>query len=293
MHVDPKRLLVMNPDTGVYQAARALEANHVGCIIVTEKEHIVGIATDRDLALRVLGYELEPRELTLRDVMTAEVTTVPITATMGDAARAMLERHVRRIPIEAHGRLVGLVTLDDLVVRGFEPDLVARIVTAQLAEPAPRKEEEDLHPMHPTHLRPHASELSESRRRAHVEASYGALLRRVMAETELETKERADLALEILLAALVERTTPEEAAELLAQLPMKLRERLRSAPRGPNRMVTREAIERVLGARLDIGETRASELLLRLGRVLEHSLTGGELRDVKAQLPASLRAIFA
>jgi CBS domain-containing protein/uncharacterized protein (DUF2267 family) len=293
MHVDPKRLVVMGPDTNVYQAVRALEANHVGCVVIAEEKRIVGIVTDRDLALRILGDESEPRGLTLRKVMTAEVVSVPSSATLADAAKAMLEHRVRRVPIEAQGKLVGLVTLDDLVIRGFEPDLVARIVAAQLAEPAPRKENEDLHPMAPTHMRAGAAAHSEHRHVAHAEATYEALLRRVMSETELATKERAEIALEVLVGALVERIRPEQAADLVAQLPVKLRERLHNAPRGPNRMVTRDAIERVLGARLEIGDAEATELLVRLGRVVEHSVSQGEIRDVKTQLPESLRAIFS
>lgn len=92
--------------------------------------------------------------------------------------------------------------------------------------------------------------------------------------------------------SLVERITPDQAANLLVQLPLRFRERMRTAPRDPNTMVTREAIERVLGARLDLGDAEASELLGHLGRVLERSVSRGELDDVKAQLPANLRAIF-
>lgn len=293
MHMDPKRLVVMSPATGVYQAARALEANHVGCVVVVENERIAGIVTDRDLAVRVIGYEQEARELRLRDVMTTEVATVPAAATMAEVAGVMLERRVRRVPIvDPHGRLAGLVTLDDLMVRGFEPDVVASIVTAQLGEAAPRKEQADLHPMSPTHVRPHAEQAPERRHQAHADASYRALLKRVMEETMLETEARADIAFEVVLTSLVERITPDQAANLLVQLPLRFRERMRTVPRGPNTMVTREAIERVLGARLDLGDARASELLGHLGRVLELSVSRGELEDVKAQLPANLRAIF-
>jgi uncharacterized protein (DUF2267 family) len=114
-----------------------------------------------------------------------------------------------------------------------------------------------------------------------------------MAEAELETRERAQIALEVVLGGILERITPEAAADLVAQLPLLLRERLSSVARGPNRNVTRESIERVLAVQLDVSEGRASQLVRRLARAVESAVSAGELRDVKAQLPSELRALFA
>jgi CBS domain-containing protein/uncharacterized protein (DUF2267 family) len=290
---DHERMVVLSPNASVYDAARALEANHVGCVVVADDHRIVGIVTDRDLALRVVGYDFDPRNLTLRDVMTAEVATVPAGATEADVARLMLEMHVRRVPIETGGKVVGLVTLDDLIIHGADPDLVACIVTAQLAGAAARKEAGAVHSAAPADERPDAAERSERRHRAHAEARYWALLRKVMAEAELETRERAQIALEVVLGGILERITPEAAADLVAQLPLLLRERLSSVARGPNRNVTRESIERVLAVQLDVSEGRASQLVRRLARAVESAVSAGELRDVKAQLPSELRALFA
>lgn len=291
---DHKRLVVLAPSTSVYDAARALEANHIGCIVVADGDSVLGIVTDRDLALRVVGYELDPRELLLGDIMTPDVATVPPSATEADAAELMLNRHVRRVPIADSGKIFGIVTLDDLIIHGFDPGTVARIVTAQLAEPAPLKEKGDVHPMSPTHEDPNepAASRAEGRHRAHAEASYHALLRQVMMETELDSIETTEAALDALLSGVIERIMPEEAAELVAQLPYNLRERLAGVTRGPNRKVTREAIEQVLSLRLGIGEARAQQLAARLGRSLEKAVSRGELLDVKAQLPADLRALF-
>lgn len=293
---DHKRMVIMAPGTPVYEAVRALEANHIGCIVVAESERVFGIVTDRDLALRVIGYDLDAHELSLGDVMTRDVATVPATATEADAADVMLARHVRRVPIEDHGRIVGIVTLDDLVIHGFDPTTVARIIASQLTEPARHKERGDVHPMAPTHEKPgvpSAAERADRRHRAHAQSTYDALLRRVMSETGLDTRERTEAALDALLAGIVERITPDEAAELLSQLPSTLRDHLRGVPTGPDRSVTRESIERVLSVRLGIGEARASQLMMRLGHALQAVISLGELRDMKAQLPDDLRAIFS
>ena len=274
VNYDHKRMVVLGPRTSVYDAARALEANHVGAIVVGDGERILGIVTDRDLALRVIGYELDPRGLVLEDIMTRDVATIRPTQTEADAAELMLSRHVRRIPIEDAGKILGIVTLDDLVIHGLDPSIVASIVTAQLAEPARLKEKGDVHPMSPTHEgaeEPPPTVRAERRHRAHADATYRALLRRVMQATGLDSV---------------------EAADLVAELPSNLRERLSGVARGPNRTVTRQSIERVLSVRLGVGEARAAELVMDLGRAVDQAVSHGELLDVKAQLPADLRAIF-
>lgn len=295
VNYDHKRMVVLGPRTSVYDAARALEANHVGAIVVGDGERILGIVTDRDLALRVIGYELDPRGLVLEDIMTRDVATIRPTQTEADAAELMLSRHVRRIPIEDAGKILGIVTLDDLVIHGLDPSIVASIVTAQLAEPARLKEKGDVHPMSPTHEgaeEPPPTVRAERRHRAHADATYRALLRRVMQATGLDSVEAAEAALDVLLSGVIERITPEEAADLVAELPSNLRERLSGVARGPNRTVTRQSIERVLSVRLGVGEARAAELVMDLGRAVDQAVSHGELLDVKAQLPADLRAIF-
>lgn len=292
---DHKRMVVLGPRTSVYDAARALEANHVGSIVVGDGERVLGIVTDRDLALRVVGYALDPRGLVLEDIMTPDVATIRPGQTEADAAELMLNRHVRRIPIEDAGKILGVVTLDDLIIHGFDPGIVARIVTAQLADPSRLKEKGDVHPMSPTHEAPDElpqTSRAERRHRAHADGTYQALLRRVMQETALDSMEAAEAALDVLLSGVIERITPEEAAELVAELPSNLRERLAGVARGPNRLVTRQSIERVLSFRLGVGEARAAELVLDLGRAVDRAVSHGELLDVKAQLPADLRGIF-
>jgi uncharacterized protein (DUF2267 family) len=149
--------------------------------------------------------------------------------------------------------------------------------------------------MSPVHERPGEptrEARAERRHHAHADASYHALLHEVMEETGLVTLHEAEAALDALLAGVIERITPEAAAELVAQLPYNLRERLAGVRRGPNRNVTRESIEQVLSLRLRIGEARAAQLVARLGRAVGKAISRGELFDVKAQLPADMRGIF-
>ena len=64
------RLVILKPNTSVLEAARALDNNQVGAIVVQHEGRVAGIVTDRDLAVRVLGQGLDARDTTLAKVMT-------------------------------------------------------------------------------------------------------------------------------------------------------------------------------------------------------------------------------
>ncbi|HTV25722.1 MAG TPA: CBS domain-containing protein [Polyangiaceae bacterium] len=131
------RLVAMAPDTTAYDAIRAMEDNHIGAVVVQENGEVMGVVTDRDLAVQIISFDQDPLETPLGTLMSKPVQVVQIEASAADAARLMLDRHVRRLPILSGAKLVGILTLDDLIAdRAVEPELVAQIVRAQLAEPA-------------------------------------------------------------------------------------------------------------------------------------------------------------
>lgn len=291
-----KRMVVLTPETTVYDAARALEANHIGVIVVSDGNGVSGIVTDRDIALRVTGYGLDGGDLTLHDIMTRDVATLPPSATEADAAQLMLDRHVRRIPIVDEGSVVGLVTLDDLVLRQFDPIMLAQIVWVQLAEPAALKDKGEVHPTAPVHgaaRAPSTAERASQRHAARATATYMTFIRRVLDDTKLESQDKAEAALDTLLAGMIQRITPEESDHLMSQLPAVLRERLSAVPRGPARNITRAWVEHQLSERLGVDEARASDLAGRLGHALQTTLDQGVLADVTAQLPQDMRGIFS
>jgi CBS domain-containing protein len=131
------RLVIQRPEVHAYDAARAMEDNHVGAVIVHDGQHVVGMVTDRDLALTLVAGDLDPFEVQLLQIMATPVVVQPLTASEADAAQLMINHRVRRIPIVDGERVVGLVTLDDLLLeQALDGATVAAIVRAQLEEPA-------------------------------------------------------------------------------------------------------------------------------------------------------------
>jgi CBS domain-containing protein/uncharacterized protein (DUF2267 family) len=290
------RLVVQTPRTTVYDAVRAMQDNHVGAILVHDAEDVRGIVTDRDIATRMVPDDLDPFEVQLQRIMSTPLATLPPSATALDVAELMIERRVRRIPIEDAGRFVGLVTLDDLILEhGVDLFTLAGILRAQLSEPSRLKPAGQLHPMPPAR---HADAERAQPRSAHRHAArqkraYDTLVRRTLALTGLPEREQAEAAIEVVLSGIVRRITPEEAGDTLAQLPSLVRERVvATVPAGPDRRVTRELLEQELLERLRVGAERTGELLEQVGRALEHSISAGEIDDVRSQLPTEMKSIL-
>ena len=272
------RLVVLNPDAPVLEAARAIESNNIGAVVIQERGRVVGIVTDRDLAVRVVGQALDPKTTPVSAVMTSPVVTLPSTESQSNAIRLMQQRGVRRIPLVDGERLVGIVTLDDLLLDETIPfDQLTPVIARQIGEGGPA----------PSSRTPAAQRSS-----ARAQATYGRLRNEVQEAAGLQTPEQADAALEVVLGALVRRLTPGEAEDLVSQLPSLLQPKLRALPPGPDKQIARQTIENELVSRLDVSPQRAAEILLAIGESIADSVSAGQIEDMRAQLPEELRSIL-
>ncbi len=272
------RLVALHARRPVLEAARAIEKNNIGAVVVQEQGCVVGIVTDRDLALRVVARGLDPNVTTIAEVMTSPVVTLSPNDSHSAAIQLMKQRNVRRIPLVEDGRLAGIVTLDDLILDEAAPlEEVAEVIESQIGAGGPT-----------TSLRAP----SARRRMARAQATYGRLVNRVREETGLETSDEAEAALEVVLESLVRRLTPDEADDLIAQLPSLIQPSLRALCTGPDKNITRYTIESELSDRLGIDAQRAAQLVTAVGACLTQLVTPGEIEDVRGQLPEEMRSIF-
>lgn len=284
------RVVVQSPSRSAYDAARAMEGNRIGAVVVQDSGRVVGIVTDRDLALRVVGHQLDPTETRLRDVMTPDPATLSIHDSEERAIELMRERRVRRIPILEGERVVGMITLDDLLLSGaFDPRLLGEIVHVQLAEPATLKPGGVTHPIRLRQTDPAARAARHDARASQTLRDFAARIQRLV---QLESPERALVAFEVVASGLMRRLTPEEANDFAAQLPARLRERLSELPAGPDYDVTRATIEEEMARRLDLDPDSASELVSRIGAALEAVISAGEIDQVRGQLPREMKSIL-
>jgi len=288
------RLVVLRPDASAYDASRAMQGNHVGAVLVHDGERVTGIVTDRDLALEVMASDLDPVDTRLEDIVSRPVAVLPASATEADAARLMLAHHVRRIPIVDGTRVVGLVSLDDLLLeQAVDAPTLAAVVRAQLSDPARLKRRGPVGPSEGWGGTDATRERLAHRHEARAQRSYAALVQRAQAAACLTAPERAAAVLEEVLSAILRRIRPEQARRLLAQVPGLLAERLEGEVEdGSDPNVTRQSLEQAIAVRLSVDGQRASELARAVGGALIQTITAGEVARLRNQLPADMKELL-
>lgn len=135
--VAKKPLVRLSPETTVAEAATAMTENRVGAILVFDGDELCGIVTERDLVGRVVAPALGPAETTLRDVMTGNPTVIETTATGLDGLRAMHEQGSRHLPVVDGGRIVGILSVRDLLRSAVEELTLDQTITRDLWEGFP------------------------------------------------------------------------------------------------------------------------------------------------------------
>jgi CBS domain-containing protein len=124
------------PETNVRMLAVLMRDRHVGAVVITEKERPVGIVTDRDVVSRVVASNRNPMTIRARDVMSPDLVVALEGTPLSEVTEQMRARGIRRVPVvDARGRLVNILTLDEiLVVLGEEIANMGRAVIAGISK---------------------------------------------------------------------------------------------------------------------------------------------------------------
>ena len=288
------RMVILTRQSKIYQAARAMADNHIGAVLVSGPNGLEGIVTDRDLALAGIGGGHDPSTTPLGEIMSEDVVTCDIKKGIGEVVRLMQEHGIRRIPITEDGRVVGLVTFDDLVVEGsVPPDTLREIVTAQLEVEAPHKPAGMLHPEGAGRAEWQAAGRARAlmRAKSRAEATYNKLVKAVEGPAGLD-RGRAERALLVGVCMLCRRLSPQEAHHLVAQLPSMLQPKLAQCLDGPDRNVTARAIETELASVLGIDAKAAAVTLKAVCDAITNSIAAGEVDEIRGQLPEDMKTLF-
>lgn len=116
--------------TSVAEAARRMKADDIGALPVGKDDRLVGMVTDRDLALRVLGEGRDPSTTTVEQVMTTGIVWCRTHQTVEDAIYMMEQKKIRRLPvIDDKKRLVGMLSIGD-VAGALPRQLLGELVNA-------------------------------------------------------------------------------------------------------------------------------------------------------------------
>jgi len=105
----------VSPDTPVTALAKMMLEQDIGAIPVGENDRLIGMVTDRDIALRAVGNGHDISRLTARSVMTEGIVWCRDTDDVSQAVQIMGSKQVRRLPvIDKNKRMVGILSLGDL-----------------------------------------------------------------------------------------------------------------------------------------------------------------------------------
>jgi CBS domain-containing protein len=119
-----KHVMTSNPcsidaDKSVAYAAKMMRDEDVGVAPIVEGDKLIGMLTDRDIAIRVVAEGRDPEQVTVRDVASKQVVTIDPQQDLQEALRIMAKHQVRRLPVvEEDGKLVGVVAQADVAREG-------------------------------------------------------------------------------------------------------------------------------------------------------------------------------
>jgi len=99
----------------VLDAVHIMDRFEIGCVIATEDRKPVGILTERDILRRVVLRSNDPKKVNVREVMSKPLAKVGPNTNVKRAARMMIKRRIKKLVIVSSGRLVGILSLTDIV----------------------------------------------------------------------------------------------------------------------------------------------------------------------------------
>ena len=102
-------------DASVFDAIKLMADRAVGSLLVMEGDELKGIVTERDYARKVIIQGRSSESTPVADIMTTELVTASPTQSVSDCMTLMSERRIRHLPVVIDGKVVGLISIGDLV----------------------------------------------------------------------------------------------------------------------------------------------------------------------------------
>jgi len=114
--VPREKFITVERDTDAQKAARIMRDRGIGSLFVTNGKEIVGILTDTDMVRRVVAAGADTSKTTVEQIMSAPIMTIEEGKTLLDANDLMAQSHLRHLGVTRDNKLVGMISVRDLVV---------------------------------------------------------------------------------------------------------------------------------------------------------------------------------
>ena len=110
-----RAVYAVEPQAAVLDAIRLMAEHHVGALVVMRGATLEGIISERDYARKVILRGRSSAETAVRDIMSSPVLTVSLETSVQGCMQLMTDRHVRHLPVLDGGRVIGMVSIGDIV----------------------------------------------------------------------------------------------------------------------------------------------------------------------------------
>ena len=107
-------LITLDVSTSIKDAAKLMDGNNIGCIIVTKNQLPIGILTERDFVKRIAAKE-KSLTASLEEVMSSPLIEIDPNETVWEAAQIMKTNNIHKLPVKQDNQIIGIVTTTDLV----------------------------------------------------------------------------------------------------------------------------------------------------------------------------------
>jgi CBS domain-containing protein len=122
--------VTVSPGTSVREVAALMREHDVGDVLVVDGDRLLGLITDRDLVVRAVGVGRDPASTPVGEICSPDLVTVGPDDDEGRAVQLMREHAIRRLPVVADGRPLGVVSIGDLAIDRDERSALADISAA-------------------------------------------------------------------------------------------------------------------------------------------------------------------
>lgn len=113
-------IFTISPEATVLEAIKIMADKGIGALVVAEGEKVVGILSERDYTRKVTLMERSSYSTTVAEIMTSKVLTVSLNNTVEECLHLMTDRHLRHLPVLDNEKLVGFISIGDLVKAAME-----------------------------------------------------------------------------------------------------------------------------------------------------------------------------
>jgi len=129
-----RNVVTVGQDASVSDAAAVMSNLQIGCVVVRNRERIVGILTERDILTSIVIPGKNSKDVKVKDIMSSPVKMIAPDTTVEEVADIMSASRIRRLPVVKNRKLVGIVTSSDVVRIYLDVDKVIRELAVKDAD---------------------------------------------------------------------------------------------------------------------------------------------------------------